>query len=239
MFLSKPMLGTQIDWSNPLNDGAVLDLLMNEGHGDRVNDLSGYGNHGTLHGFDFPPTKTSGWNPGADGIALQFDGVDDYITCGNNPILDLTDAFTILASVIYTGPGTANNTIFVGNADDGDVKNDFYLSSNRLYYDNFPPLDGKVVSNTDMSTGVLHRIGVTKNGSNITFYLDGHTDGGGTADVYSGDPTTNYLIGARYYSSSPQKVFHGSIARLRILPRAMSEFEVMQTQTDPYGVYLQ
>ena len=38
MHLQKPMLGTQLDWSNPLNDGCVLHLAMNEAHGDHLND---------------------------------------------------------------------------------------------------------------------------------------------------------------------------------------------------------
>jgi len=50
---------TNIDYSN-LSE-TVLYLPMNEGEGAGVIDMSGKNNHGTLHNFSNPPTKTSGW----------------------------------------------------------------------------------------------------------------------------------------------------------------------------------
>ena len=40
MQLSKPMLGSQLDFSHPLNKGLVGFWLMNEGHGNKIQDLS-------------------------------------------------------------------------------------------------------------------------------------------------------------------------------------------------------
>jgi len=97
MHFSKPPLGTPLDWENPLNKGTVLALAMNEGHGDKVQDLSLNGNHGKLNGFAFPPTAASGWNPGQTGIVPTMDGVDDHIDCGNN--YNLTDAITVSALI--------------------------------------------------------------------------------------------------------------------------------------------
>ena len=52
-------------------------------------DLSGKNNHGTLKNFVY--NDNSGWKD--DG--LIFDGVDDYVDCGNDSSLNLTDGITI------------------------------------------------------------------------------------------------------------------------------------------------
>jgi len=44
--------------------------------GDHLHDFSPYDNHGTLNG----PV----WKDGRYGWALEFDGVDDYVDCGDN-----------------------------------------------------------------------------------------------------------------------------------------------------------
>ena len=87
-WLQKPPLGVQINRAHPLARGLIGCWLFNEGGGDKVYDLSGYCNHGTLNGFAFPATTTSGWNPGRDGIGLTFDGTNDYVDCadGDFPI---------------------------------------------------------------------------------------------------------------------------------------------------------
>ena len=237
MFLSKPMLGTQLDWSNPLNN-PVLDLLFNEGHGDRVNDLSGYGNHGTLHGFDFPPTVASGWGPGVDGVALNFDGVDDYIDCGNGPSLRITHGITMDA-LVYPRSFT------FGTDDEGGIinKENAYRTllegaalTTRWATSEVTWGDGKRCGFTLPEINRWYRLTVTYDEyiEKVRFYLNGvlsveKTLTGSIAinnnDVVLGHAGIDYL--------------YASVARIRILPRCMSAFEIMRTQIDPYGMYQQ
>ena len=56
---------------------------FDEGSGTVASDTSGNGNNGTLNG-------DPQWMAGYYGSALEFDGTDDYIDCGNDPSLDLT-----------------------------------------------------------------------------------------------------------------------------------------------------
>ena len=237
MFLSKPMLGTQIDWSNPLND-PVLDLLFNEGHGNIVHDLSGWGNHGTLHGFDFPPTRTSGWNPGMDGACLAFDESDDYISVPNSPSLNPIGGITVdivmkpnaWADWIWLVAKNSNMTADAGYhlARDNDLGAlVFCVHGEKAQYVWSPTL------------GQQYRLtGVFSPNTILQLYVDGVPVGDNTGIPSSIDVCTNDLaIGkTMYYAASPY--LNGSIARVRILPRAMSAFEVMQAQIDPYGVYL-
>jgi len=48
--------------------------------GNKVNDLSGNGNTGTLNGFAFPSTAASGWNPGRIGRTLAYDAGNDNVS---------------------------------------------------------------------------------------------------------------------------------------------------------------
>ncbi len=66
-----------------------------------ADDSSGNNNHGTLFG-------NPQWVAGKIGGALQFDGTDVYIDCGNGPSLDITGEITIAAWIYPTGSGNSN-----------------------------------------------------------------------------------------------------------------------------------
>jgi type II secretory pathway pseudopilin PulG len=63
---------------------------FDEGSGQVAFDSSGYQNNGTLVNG---PT----WTTGKIGNALSFDGVDDYVDCGNNIVLNPTQEITVEA----------------------------------------------------------------------------------------------------------------------------------------------
>ena len=62
-------------------------------------DSSRNNNHGTLAG-------NPSWGAGKIAGALNLDGVDDQVDCGNNPSLNITGPMTISAWVYPTGPGS-------------------------------------------------------------------------------------------------------------------------------------
>jgi len=70
--LVKPTRGAVLDKSHPLARGIVGCWLFNEATGEKVCDLSGYSNDGTLNG-------DTHFVPGKFGSALDFDGDGDYI----------------------------------------------------------------------------------------------------------------------------------------------------------------
>ena len=91
MHIIKPHRGVEINWSHPLARGLVGCWLFDEGTGEKVFDLSGNNNTGTLIAMD-PATD---WIAGKDGFALDFDNIDDHIDCGNPSILQVTSALTM------------------------------------------------------------------------------------------------------------------------------------------------
>jgi hypothetical protein len=73
---------------------------LDEGSGTIAYDSSGNGNDGAIYGAT--------WTTGKNGSALEFDGVDDYVNCGNDPSLNIADEITVIAWIYPTGKGDSN-----------------------------------------------------------------------------------------------------------------------------------
>jgi len=69
----------------------VLYLPFDWDDGSYARDRSGYNNHGTIYG--------AAGVGGKIGMALTFDGVDDYVEVADDPTLDIVDAITVGAWV--------------------------------------------------------------------------------------------------------------------------------------------
>jgi hypothetical protein len=237
MHFQKPPLGTPLDWGNPLNDETVLALAMNEGNGDKVQDLSLNGNHGTLNNFAFPPTTASGWNPGQTGIGLNFDGTNDHINCDNNPVLDILGDITI-AVTLKRGRLNTDEAL-VSRAEYNVSGYELYIPGvNILRYRTY---QAGAKQSTDSIvhalTGDYERIVVTREGNRATIYRDGID----ITDVHGNhsDPVTNthnMNIGNRPITFGLP--FDGSIDQPRIMNRAWSAKEVKDYAINPWQVYL-
>ena len=79
--------------------GTVLFLPLDEGEGTITYDKSGKNNNGALSGG-------VAWTQGKYGKALNFDGINDFVDCGNDTSLDLTAALTVSCWVKIPSPLT-------------------------------------------------------------------------------------------------------------------------------------
>jgi len=83
-------------------EGQVLNLLMHHGVGDLIRDYSGLGNDGVVNGPE--------WVDGTYGWGMSFDGLaPNYLNCGNDPSLTITDTLTLLVWVNPAALGAWNN----------------------------------------------------------------------------------------------------------------------------------
>jgi hypothetical protein len=82
-------------------------------------DRSGRNAHGTLTGM----AAQDNWQASGSGVALNFDGADDYVACGAT----LTGAFTHSSWFWQRTLGTNSNRVVHGNTGSGNV----YVSSIR------------------------------------------------------------------------------------------------------------
>jgi len=125
-------------------------------------DRSGYGNHGTIYG-----AARAG---GKIGMALSFDGVDDYVNVPHSASLVPARDFTIMFWMKRIGTPTAEGSFF---------SKEYWL---RLHMNTNGDVDFRVrlVDGTVPSTGYyptplnewIHYTGVLK-GTKLLLYLDG------------------------------------------------------------------
>ena len=134
-----------------------------------TDDSSDYGNHGTVFGgatYD---------DPSPMGQALSFDGLDDYVGCGNDTSLNITNAITIEAWVKPSG--------FLTNPDHSTIATkalayyfqvdvDGYL---RVYQYGTSPT-GYHSSNNPISLDVWQHVAYTYDGSNVRMFINGVLD---------------------------------------------------------------
>ncbi len=227
----KPMFGTLLNPSHPLSQGLVGCWLFNESGGNTVFDLSGHSNHGTLGG------GTAGycpaWTAGRTGPALDFDGDNDYVDCGNDESLDITDAITI--ELWHMPPVTPEFTHMVSKWQAYALR---ITSNNQIY---MAIWDDGTEYKTTFSSGGIFQAGVwthvvgTYNGEVVKAYINGVDLEKDNSHVGNIDTNSNILNIGRYQGRSAY--VNGTIDEVRIYNRALSAEEIWQLYTDPFGMF--
>jgi len=223
---NKPPLGSQIDFSHPLAKGLALCLLMNEGSGNKIYDLSGNGNHGVL--------MTNGplWKPGRDGAALAFDGVNDQVECGISASFAANSPKTFILW-INTSVTTAYNGLFWISYGYGFSMIDATNILLILSHNNYKYFLGRATC----SDGQWHQLAITLTGlaqsdiASAKFYIDSKVQADGfinaSAPIYAFD---RYWFGRGYGA-----YFTGSMSQTMIYNRALSADEILDLYVNPYG----
>ena len=201
---------------------------FDEGSGTTAYDRSDNGNDGTL-------VNNPTWAVGINNGALQFDGIDDYVDCGNDPSLNVTNAVTIAAWVKMNSVPPAYSVSIAGKyaAYWLEWRNTNVLSLsmyiNGAYNGSGPTLE--------LADGDWHHITLTYDGTNKKGYYDGQEvfseAATGTIDV-SG---SNFLVGEGHpaadgYNGCPD----GLIDDVQVHDIALTQEEIelmMQTKGYP------
>ena len=215
----KPLLGQQIDWSNPLSKGLVGYWLMNEGAGNTVQDLSGNGRHGTFLG-----TNTT-LATGKFGPCLNFNGTADRVAY---PAFD-------------SGPAISISAWIMSNAWDSD---DTILSQMRtvfavrgggasLYF--YPDADEAPISYTHTFTvGQWYHVAVSFSAAqDYIMAIDGVVVASGTSGSDLDRVAYGSGIGTLGTTSWP---FKGNIDNLLLYNRALSAGEIADLYRNPFGI---
>ena len=242
-WLQKPPLGVQLNRAHPLAKGLVGCWPFNEGGGDKAYDLSGYGNHGTLKNMAFPPTITSGWNPGRNGMVLNFGGTNDYIDCGANASLNLgasdiphslelrfkradsdTNQFLLRKS---GAPGSGNNCVFLAFSTVSPV--------NRLRMNLYDGVnDRNWYTNTVFNDKKWHHVVATRVNTVISLYVDGVLE---TSSSQTLGDCSNPSAPLRIGSMKDDGYFAGSIDYVKIYNREVIANEIQHLYIDPYCIF--
>jgi hypothetical protein len=190
--------------------------------GTTWSDLSGSGNNGTLiNGPTYVVTGASS--------SMQFDGVDDYVDCGNNSSFNLTNQLTLECWVKTSDVDTYNHFISKFPASEcsyliGSIQSTGYLYFSRSTNGTNQGINGQFDIN--VCDGNWKHIVVSYNSNTSTLLMS-----------INGTIQTTSLSGDVYVSTSKLNVgrrpdvgqyYSANISNVKIYNRALSESEIQQ-----------
>jgi len=196
-----------------------------EGTGGIAYDSAGT-HDGTIYG--------AAWTTGKLGGALDFDGVNDYVDCGNNGSLNLSEV-TISVWIKTGSTDTAFSTILTkGIAYDENFGMHIRETTGLIGFE-FSSEGTYTLAETiiDSSTNILdlswHNAVGSFNGSVLKLYIDGSLQTTGLITVKKPDANISQIltVGVRN-EAVPTYYFDGTIDDVRIYDRALTAEEVEQ-----------
>ncbi|UCG58974.1 MAG: PASTA domain-containing protein, partial [Phycisphaerales bacterium] len=199
-------------------DPPVAHYKLDESIGTIAEDSAGDKNGTTYGGPVWLPT--GGMMDGA----LSFDGVDDYVDCGNDHQFDLTEQITVAAWVNITSvPGDYTAIVAKG---DTAWRLSTHLSTRRFHFAVCgEPWVNLVGGSTEVGAGEWHHVCGTYDHQEIRLYVDGLLD----AMLANTEPiptnAQNVYIGEN--AEAPGRFWHGLIDDVRIYDYALSADQIV------------
>ena len=200
--------------------GLVGHWDFNAGEGPTLHDSSGHENHGKLQGPE--------WVASGGGHALRFDGVDDYVDCGNDASLDIRGPMTLSA---WVRPMTASAR------EPGIVGKYFESYALTLYRGGcwwYISSGGNNVSSPLSKTDLWHHVAGTFDGETMRLYVNGHESAKKKSKTATVNPGKNFLMGrivpnpdAADAASQARGHFEGLLDEVKVYNRALSLQEVI------------
>ncbi|MHC4571859.1 MAG: LamG domain-containing protein [Planctomycetota bacterium] len=204
----------------------VSSWKFDEGGGTMAYDWAG-GNNGTLNG-------DPNWTVGQIDGALSFDGVDDYVNCGNDNSLAITNNLTI-AGWVKRASGGGSTEIIVSKYDGGQLSYRIFFRSTdviRWWLSTDGTTDNRafVDSTITITDTNWHFIAATFESGTLKIYIDGiDKTGPQTGSISSIKATTEPLFIGQENSGS---YFEGTTDDVRIYDRVLSAGEIWQLYQD-------
>jgi len=189
---------------------------LDDGAGTTARDSSNYGNHGTL--MNGPQ-----WVAGTINGALQFDGTDDYVDCGNGASLNVTDEITIAVWVKTNDAGNGEHNPYVAKGDQSyAMKHHPSNSIEYFIYDGGWFVARYAVDNS--FNGVWHHLTGTYDGTDLKLYIDGTLE---TTTPHIGSiASSTYNVNLARNTQVTSRFYNGALDDVRIYNRALSDAQV-------------
>lgn len=200
--------------------GLVMHLPLNESSGSTAYDNSRYGNDGSLGGGT--PANMPVWVD----RGLRFDGVDDYVDCGNDASIQLTGDMSLSAWVkVSLGANSPIIAKDAGSADRGWYFSMLLTGEARALIAITATTIAYFTTDNAIVDGVWTKMDMIYGGSEIAVYFDGIKQTGtqiGVVPATQRNSTINVIIGKLTTAR-----FNGSIDQVRIHNRALSASNIV------------
>jgi hypothetical protein len=205
-----------------VQDGLVLELDAADknsypGSGTTWFDLSGNANNGTLTNG---PTFNSG-NAGS----IVFDGVDDYVSCGNNATVQINQG-TISTWVRTSSPGSGFRGIITKQNNYGLFTNDSVLVTYDWGNNQTRSTGTNIADNNWKNVAMSFTTNTGTPSNNAVIYLNGSAVLTTTIKILNNDVEVQLARGGLFGGST--QLLNGRIANAQIYNRALSSQEILQ-----------
>ena len=150
--------------------------------------------------------------------SFEFDGVTDFIDCGNPTSLQITGSLTLSAWIKTTDTSSYEVIIGKDNVSSGTRSYLFYRLGNNLSFAIWKSNSiSDVTGTTIINDGNWHHVMGVNDGTDLKIYVDGTLDntnigGGGTID----NGTFNFYIGRRGGTLSQRGFWTGNIDEVAV-----------------------
>ena len=163
-----------------------------------------------------------------------FDGTGDYVLCGDNTDMDITDDLTMMC---WVKPSTAGQNAHIMGRDDGSSNRNYvlYVNGNNYVFDYFvSDANKRSISDTADTANVWVHTAVTRNRATgvSKIYINGveeDTDDHSTGAIDNDD--VQFSIGARDDGTSP---FNGLIKNVAVWNRVLTPTEIQNVMYKTY-----
>jgi len=162
------------------------------------------------------------------GRSLDFDGVDDYVDCGSDSLLDLTSTFTLSTTFYGKNTDWGAGMYLLARGDNYNAQYSLYIHSDgtlRFIYLNIAIWE--VILQSAISLNDWHHVTVTVSGTILNAWYDGvHVCKNSILPTtLLSVPSAPLYIGAQKSGSSTAYHFKGFISELQIYDYALSDIQ--------------
>ena len=217
-------MATQYAFGQILTTGLVLALNAADknsypGSGTTWTDVSGNGNNGTLTNG---PTFSSG-----SGGAIVLDGTNDYVSCGNNSSLQITQG-TISTWVRTTSPGSSFRGIITKQNNYALFTNDGVLVAYDWGNAQIRSTGTNIADGTWKNVAMSFTTNTGTPSNNAIIYLNGSAILTTTIKQLNDTVEVQLANGGTFASVQFTQILNGSISIGLIYNRALSATEILQ-----------
>jgi len=186
---------------------------FDETSGDTAFDLAG-NNHGKVYGATWASGKMNG--------ALSFDGVDDYVDCGNHPFL-APDLFTISLWIYPQASSISRSVLQKGGigADAGDYGFELHAARYPTFWLGNGPDQSILFSSSKLPLDEWSHVVLRRTREEASLYVDGSQRVSKT-HRYVGSATDEPLI----IGGAPSFPYQGKVDDLQIWSFPLSDEEI-------------
>jgi len=223
-----------------VSSGLVGWWPLDEKTGTVAYDISGQGNNGTWRGRPSSPTGTYYTTGKVGSAAGYFNGIDNGLVIGTQPVYASTGPFTISMwinpAASINPAGSSLEAIFAReNSNNGGYCLFLYPSNPQFYIYVNDSKQKAVVSALGVEVGEWTLLTTVYDGAKMSIYLNGILKSQVPSALNPPQNNSSLAFGIPE-QGGPNLMFYGSLEDIRIYSRALSAGEIYSLYNDDVGV---